>query len=233
MSTKILAIDTSTENCSVALLINNKCYVRRSIAPRDHAKKVLPFIDELLKEAQVTLNELDALAFGCGPGSFTGVRIGIGIAQGLAFGADLPLIPVSTLKTMSQGCYRIHGAEFVAPAIDARMSEVYWARYHRQIDGQWTIIDPECVIAPETLKHSLSHDDRVWFSAGTGWQTYKEVLSELSFDIVPSDILYPDAEDIVHLATFEWQKGNTVVAEEASPVYLRDTVAWKKLPGKE
>ncbi len=100
MSVKILALDTATERCSVALLVGNTVYSRSEIAPRDHTKKVLPMVDEVLKEAGVTLQELDALAFGRGPGSFTGVRIGIGIAQGLAFGADLPMIGISTLAAI-------------------------------------------------------------------------------------------------------------------------------------
>lgn len=233
MSVKILAIDTSTENCSVALLIDDQCYVRRDVAPRDHTKKVLPWVDEVLKEAQVELNQLDALAFGCGPGSFTGVRIGIGIAQGLAFGADLPMIPVSTLQAMAQGCFRNHGASYVAAAIDARMSEVYWARYARQESGEWATIDNETVIAPDALVNSSVQDDKSWFTAGTGWQTYQDVLSELLCELTASDVLYPDAEDIVRLAKSEWQQGHTVAVEEASPVYLRDTVAWKKLPGRE
>ncbi|MDC0611546.1 tRNA (adenosine(37)-N6)-threonylcarbamoyltransferase complex dimerization subunit type 1 TsaB [Vibrio sp.] len=233
MSTKILAIDTSTENCSVALMIDEQCYVRRSVAPRDHTKKVLPLVDELLKEAQLTLKDLDALAFGCGPGSFTGVRIGIGIAQGLSFGADLPLIPVSTLKAMAQGCFRTTGAKFVAPAIDARMAEVYWARYARQDNGEWTIIDQEAVIAPQLLVDSLAGDSETWVSAGTGWETYGDTLSGLPFDTTASEVLYPDAEDIANIARFEWLNGNTVSAEDAAPVYLRDNVTWKKLPGKE
>ncbi|MCE0492913.1 tRNA (adenosine(37)-N6)-threonylcarbamoyltransferase complex dimerization subunit type 1 TsaB [Vibrio salinus] len=233
MSVKILAIDTSTENCSVALLVDDQCYVRREIAPRDHTKKVLPMVDELLKEAQLELNQVDALAFGCGPGSFTGVRIGIGIAQGIALGAELPMIPVSTLKAMAQGCFRVHGATFVAPAIDARMSEVYWARYARQKNGEWSVVDPETVIAPAELTESLKKDEESWFSAGTGWQTYRDSLTQLPFEVTSGEVLYPDAEDIACLAKLEWQKGNTVAVEEASPVYLRDTVTWKKLPGRE
>ncbi|OAJ93887.1 tRNA (adenosine(37)-N6)-threonylcarbamoyltransferase complex dimerization subunit type 1 TsaB [Vibrio bivalvicida] len=233
MSVKILALDTATENCSVALLVDNKVYVRSEVAPRDHTKKVLPMVDEVLKEAGVCLTELDALAFGRGPGSFTGVRIGIGIAQGLAFGADLPMIGVSTLEAMAQGVYRKHGAKHVATAIDARMSEVYWGRFVRQEDGTWKTVDAECVAPPQQVSDHSIADDQQWLTAGTGWDAYPEQLAGVKFNMAKSDVLFPDAEDIVQLAKFELAEGNTVEAEEASPVYLRDTVAWKKLPGRE
>lgn len=233
MSTKILALDTATENCSVALLVDDNVYVRSEVAPRDHTKKILPMVDEVLKEAGLTLAELDALAFGRGPGSFTGVRIGIGIAQGLAFGADLPMIGVSTLEAMAQGTYRKHGVSHVACAIDARMSEVYWGRFSRQEDGTWTQTDAECVTPPQVAADNSQADEQTWFTAGTGWDAYSEQLSQVKFATEKSDILFPDAEDIVQLAKFELANGNTVEAEDASPVYLRDTVAWKKLPGRE
>lgn len=233
MSAKILALDTATENCSVALLANDKVYVRSEVAPRDHTKKILPMVDEVLKEAGLTLAELDALAFGRGPGSFTGVRIGIGIAQGLAFGADLPMVGISTLEAMAQGSYRVHGAEQVACAIDARMSEVYWGRYVRQEDGTWSCYDAECVVPPARLAEQCPSDQFEWCMAGTGWEAYQDELKQLNVTRKQGDVLFPDAEDIVYLAQFELAKGNTVDAEEASPTYLRDTVAWKKLPGRE
>ncbi len=233
MSTKILAIDTSTENCSVALVIDDTYYVRREVAPRDHTKKILPMVDEVLKEAGIGLTDVNALAFGRGPGSFTGVRIGIGIAQGLAFGADLPMIPVSTLAAMAQGSYRVAGATHVASAIDARMSEVYWGRYARQVDGDWLCTGPERVIAPELLASEPSADGHNWYQAGTGWAAYSDALTQLKFATQAGDMLYPDAEDIAFLAKFAFAKGETVSVENSSPVYLRDTVAWKKLPGRE
>ena len=233
MSVKILALDTATENCSVALLVDDKVYVRSEVAPRDHTKKILPMVDEVLKEAGLTLTDLDALAFGRGPGSFTGVRIGIGIAQGLSFGADLPMIGISTLAAMAQGAYRKHGAEQVATAIDARMSEVYWARYLRQEDGTWLVADEETVLSPELVAQNSYPDEHQWYTVGTGWQSYSEALCQVKFATQESEVLFPDAEDIVQLAKFELAKGNTMDAEQASPVYLRDTVAWKKLPGRE
>ncbi|OEE37853.1 tRNA (adenosine(37)-N6)-threonylcarbamoyltransferase complex dimerization subunit type 1 TsaB [Vibrio anguillarum] len=233
MSAKILALDTATENCSVALMMNGKLYVRSEVAPRDHTKKILPMVDSVLKEAGITLQELDALAFGRGPGSFTGVRIGIGIAQGLAFGADLPMIGISTLATMAQGSYRLQGYQQVACAIDARMSEIYWGRYTRQEDGSWQEIDAECVIAPNTLAEQIKADSITWGCAGTGWAAYKEELDTLPILCQMGEVLYPDAQDIVFLAQYEFAKGNTLTVEESSPVYLRDNVAWKKLPGRE
>lgn len=233
MSAKILALDTATEQCSVALMVGDKVYSRSEFAPRDHTKKILPMVDEVLKEAGLALSDLDALAFGRGPGSFTGVRIGIGIAQGLAFGADLPMIGVSTLAAMAQGAYRQQGVTHVASAIDARMSEVYWGRFERQEDGSWNEIDAECVIPPSVLAKEVQKDDKTWTKVGTGWQAYADDLAALPLTLTESEILYPDSQDIVYLAQFEWAKGNTTAVEDSSPVYLRDTVAWKKLPGRE
>ncbi len=233
MSAKILALDTATEVCSVALMVGDKVYSRSEFAPRDHTKKILPMVDEVLKEAGLALTDLDALAFGRGPGSFTGVRIGIGIAQGLAFGADLPMIGVSTLAAMAQGAYRRSGATHVASAIDARMSEVYWGRFERQQDGSWSETDAECVISPAVLAEQTVNDDKTWTKVGTGWEAYGDELSAMPLTLIESDVLYPESQDMVFLAQFEWSKGNITPVEEASPVYLRDTVAWKKLPGRE
>jgi tRNA threonylcarbamoyladenosine biosynthesis protein TsaB len=233
MTIKILAIDTATENCSVALLMGDKLYVRSEVAPRDHTKKVLPMVDEVLREADITLGELDALAFGRGPGSFTGVRIGIGIAQGLAFGANLPMIGISTLAAMAQGSYRIHGHTHVASAIDARMEEVYWGRFSRQDDGRWSQVDAECVIAPTRLVELVSTDDHTWACVGTGWNAYQDKLAGLLLQCEMSSVVYPEAQDIAWLARYEFQLGNIVAVEDSAPIYLRDTVAWKKLPGRE
>ncbi|MGO2321347.1 tRNA (adenosine(37)-N6)-threonylcarbamoyltransferase complex dimerization subunit type 1 TsaB [Vibrio casei] len=238
MSAKILALDTSTENCSVALMINDQMFTRSEVAPRDHTKKILPMVDEVLKEAGISLHDLDALAFGRGPGSFTGVRIGIGIAQGLSFGAELPMIGISTLAAMAQACYRVNQSGQVVTAIDARMSEIYWAQYIRQDDGGWFTLlmsdsQGECVIPPQELVDNVLTSEGLWVQAGTGWAAYHETLSHLPLNMQSSDILYPEAQDIAVLAQLEWNKGNTVNAEQASPTYLRDKVTWKKLPGRE
>ncbi|KJG03622.1 tRNA (adenosine(37)-N6)-threonylcarbamoyltransferase complex dimerization subunit type 1 TsaB [Photobacterium angustum] len=233
MSTKILAVDTATENCSVALLMGDEVISRCEYAPREHTTKILPMVDTVLAEAGIKLNQLDALAYGQGPGSFTGVRIGIGIAQGLAFGADLPMVGVSTLAAMAQGTYRVHQADNVLSAIDARMGEIYWGQYKRKTDGDWQIIGVEQVIVPDALVESVQTESGIWLTAGTAWEVYADTLAKLPFEMQQGSVLYPDSQDMVHLAKFAFARGESVSAEVASPVYLRDTVTWKKLPGRE
>ncbi|PSV48570.1 tRNA (adenosine(37)-N6)-threonylcarbamoyltransferase complex dimerization subunit type 1 TsaB [Photobacterium indicum] len=236
MSTKILAVDTSTENCSVALMMGDEIISRCEYAPREHTTKILPMVDTVLAEGGVKLTQLDALAFGRGPGSFTGVRIGIGIAQGLAFGADLPMVGISTLMTMAQGTYRTHQSEQVLTAIDARMGEIYWGQYRRQIDGDWLLQGKERVLAPDALvqeQNANQTDSGIWLTAGTGWESYAELRSQLNINAQKGEILYPDSQDMVVLAQYALARGEAVSAENASPVYVRDTVTWKKLPGRE
>lgn len=230
MISKVLVVDTSTENCSVALSVGSDIIVRCEMAPREHTRKILPFVDEVLVEAGLTLRQLDALAFGRGPGSFTGVRIGIGIAQGLAFGADLPMIGVSTLAAMAQQAYRKNKAEHVFCAIDARMGEIYWGQYFRLENGDWQILDKEAVLSPQNVEPWQKDGD--WSIAGTGWQAYPKLAERLPIKVVNSGVLYPESQDMVILAKHAHVRGDMVAAEKASPVYLRDTVAWKKLPGK-
>ncbi|MGF1832724.1 tRNA (adenosine(37)-N6)-threonylcarbamoyltransferase complex dimerization subunit type 1 TsaB [Photobacterium sanguinicancri] len=233
MSTKILAVDTATENCSVALMVGDDVISRCEYAPREHTTKILPMVDAVLAEGGVSLKQLDALAFGRGPGSFTGVRIGIGIAQGLAFGADLPMVGVSTLAAMAQGTYRVHQAERVLSAIDARMGELYWGQYARQTNGDWLVQGEEMVIAPADLLTRFESQQGKWLTAGTGWPEYAEPLAQLDVETEAGTILYPDSQDMVVLANFAFSRGEVVDAEHASPVYLRDKVTWKKLPGRE
>ncbi|KAE8178823.1 tRNA (adenosine(37)-N6)-threonylcarbamoyltransferase complex dimerization subunit type 1 TsaB [Photobacterium carnosum] len=233
MSTKILAVDTATENCSVALMIGDDVISRCEYAPREHTTKILPMIDAVLADAGIKLKQLDALAYGRGPGSFTGVRIGIGIAQGLAFGANLPMIGVSTLAAMAQGSFRLHQADHVLTAIDARMGELYWAQYQRKTDGDWLLLGNEQVIAPDVLLANVQADTNTWLTAGTGWEAYPELLTQLPFNAQLGSVLYPDSQDMVYLAKYAFARGEIVTAEAASPIYLRDTVTWKKLPGRE
>ncbi len=224
---RILTLDTATENCSVALYQDGQVISRSMISPREHTQRILPMVDEVLAEAGIKLPELDAIAFGRGPGSFTGVRIGIGIAQGLAFGADLPMIGVSNLEAMAQAAHRLCQAEQALVAIDARMNEVYFGQFTLE-KGCMRPVSPEQVIAPEQLLQQSLVIEPTARRAGTGWGAYPELI-ELGGQ--ESDVLYPEALDMLPLALRDFDLA--VPAEQASPVYLRDKVTRKKLPGRE
>lgn len=232
---KILALDTSTENCSAALYVDGQVLVREAESPREHTKHILPMVDSLLAEAGLTLNQLDGLAFGRGPGSFTGVRIGTGIAQGLAFGADLPMLPISTLAAMAQGAHRLYQANDVLPAIDARMGEIYFAHYRLNEVGIMTLMDNEIVVTPDLLIANFDQQAISFHTLGTGWQTYAEQLNTLKVKSLAQcpKIQFPSAEDMLVLAASDLADGLAVAVEDVMPVYVRDTVTWKKLPGRE
>ncbi|CNI11434.1 MULTISPECIES: tRNA (adenosine(37)-N6)-threonylcarbamoyltransferase complex dimerization subunit type 1 TsaB [Yersinia] len=232
MSTRILAIDTATEACSVALWNNGEVQALFELCPREHTQRILPLVQQVLAESGLSLGQLDALAFGRGPGSFTGVRIGIGIAQGLALGADLPMIGVSTLQTMAQGAFRLTAASRVLAAIDARMGEVYWGEFERNAAGDWLGEATEAVMTPDqTLARSQMLSGR-WATVGTGWQTYPELISGSNVQLTDGQMLLPQAEDMLPLALSLWANGQAVSVENAEPVYLRNEVTWKKLPGR-
>ncbi|PSJ88175.1 tRNA (adenosine(37)-N6)-threonylcarbamoyltransferase complex dimerization subunit type 1 TsaB [Aeromonas veronii] len=229
---KILAVDTATEACSAALLVGDKLFSRWEEAPRDHTRKILPMVQAVLEDAGISLSDLDAIAFGRGPGSFTGVRIGISVAQGLAFGAGVPLIGISTLAAMAQGAYRLDGAEQVLTAIDARMNEVYFGRYEL-IDGRMQLVGDEVVSDPAALVDVRGKLAGPVTCVGTGFETYGETLSGLADELAVSQVRFPAAEDMLPLARAAWLAGEAVPVEQATPVYLRDKVTWKKLPGRE
>ncbi|CAM3830343.1 MULTISPECIES: tRNA (adenosine(37)-N6)-threonylcarbamoyltransferase complex dimerization subunit type 1 TsaB [Aeromonas] len=228
---KILAVDTATEACSAALLVGDKLFSRWEEAPRDHTRKILPMVQAVLDDAGIALSELDAIAFGRGPGSFTGVRIGISVAQGLAFGVGVPLIGISTLAAMAQGAYRLEGAERVLTAIDARMGEVYFGQYALK-DGRMQLVGEEVVSDPAALLASGPLAGR-WARVGTGFETYGEILGGLAEEVVMSQVRFPAAVDMLPLARAALLAGEAVPVEQATPVYLRDKVTWKKLPGRE
>lgn len=230
---RILAIDTATEACSVALLNNGKVTAHFELCAREHTQRILPLVQAQLQQEAIALNELDGLAFGKGPGSFTGVRIGTGIAQGLALGAELPLVGVSTLKAMAQGAWRLQSAERVLAAIDARMGEVYWAEYQRDEQGVWQGEETEAVLKPEDVLERMAQLEGSWAMVGTGWQAYPQLSTESALALQNTEVLLPCAEDMIPLAAIELAAGRTARPEEAEPTYLRNEVTWKKLPGRE
>lgn len=221
--TTLLALDTATEACSVAVLHDGKVLSHYEVIPRLHAQKLLPMIKQIMADIGAPLSAIDAIAFGRGPGAFTGVRIAIGVVQGLAFGLDRPVLPVSTLAVLAQGAFRAHGAQQVAAAIDARMDEVYWGCY-AETAGEMRLQGQEAVLAPEAVALPGAASGE-WFGAGTGWG-YAERLAvkPTAFDAAA----LPHAQDLLELARFAWARGEAMPADMAQPVYLRDKVATPK-----
>ena len=226
---KLLALDTSTEACSVALCYNDQLLTLDEVCPQQHSKRILPLVQQLLAEAGTSLTQLDGIVFGRGPGSFTGVRIGVGVTQGLAFGADVPVYGVSTLAAMAQAAQRLYAAKQVIAAIDARMAEVYIGSFVLQ-NGLMQPGSSEVAIKPQDISgFGLSGEVH---AVGTGWQTYAEALLQKQTAVIAADILYPSAQDMLSLAAPAFAAGHFISAEQAEPVYVRDDVTWQKLPGR-
>ncbi|GAB4359545.1 MAG: tRNA (adenosine(37)-N6)-threonylcarbamoyltransferase complex dimerization subunit type 1 TsaB [Gammaproteobacteria bacterium] len=220
---RILALDTSTEACSAALLVGREVSERYQWAPREHASLILGMIDQLLAEAEIGLGQLDAVAFGRGPGAFTGVRIATGVVQGIAFGADLPVVPVSSLKALAEEMRALHGHQRVLAAIDARMGEVYWGVYRAGADDRWQAEGEEQVAPAESVNLPEEGD---WCGVGSGWQAYGE---RLAVRLGPRLCArhpdhYPRARSVAALGAVDFRDGLAVSAEEALPVYLRNRV---------
>ena len=218
----IIAIETSSEAASVALLRGDTVISRASSGVRTHSQSVLPMIQALLAEAGITLKDCSAIAFGAGPGSFTGVRTACGVAQGLAFGANLPVVPVVTLDAMALACHQQRGAADVLAVLDARMGEVYWAQY--RFDGNAAVAAP-AVVQPAMLSAPAAVQAQgAPVFCGNGLAAYAEAFAgvvEAGF----ADIM-PHAEQIARLAAIELAAGRTVTAADAQPLYLRNKVAY-------
>ncbi|MGI2037555.1 tRNA (adenosine(37)-N6)-threonylcarbamoyltransferase complex dimerization subunit type 1 TsaB [Shewanella frigidimarina] len=227
----ILALDTCTETCSAALTINGNVFSLIADAPREHSQRILPMVDDVLAQAKVTLADVDMIAYGRGPGSFTGIRICTSMTQGLALGLDLPVIGISTLAAMAQLAITEQGATQILCCIDARMKEVYWGQYIAK-DGIATLVGEEHVSAPEAIELILDTQQNISV-CGTGFEAYPQLLTIAPHMTPCIEATYPDAKAMLVLAQQGHQQGLHTTVDELSPVYLRDTVTWKKLPGRE
>lgn len=225
----ILAIDTSADACSAALTVEGEVITRQVLAAREHTRWLLPMIDELLAESALHLTQLDALAFTNGPGSFTGLRIGMATIQGLAFGADLPVVPLSTLQAMAAGAIRRRqlpvGARAL-PALDARMGELYWGLYWNR-DGYPVELAPARLSPPSavgTLMADAGYGPTAlglgegWRWRAPGWPLPASV--DASFAVL--------AEDLMDLAQTHYREGRAQAVDAVEPSYLRSEVGWKK-----
>jgi tRNA threonylcarbamoyladenosine biosynthesis protein TsaB len=218
---KLLALDTSTEYLTLALLLDGEMRTRELHAGQTHSQRILPLLRELLDEAAIELTQLDGIAFGAGPGSFTGLRIGCGVAQGLAFGANLPVIGISTLLALAEASV----ADKVVACLDARMGEVYHAVYARQ-DGAWQEVLAPGLYKPESVP---AIEDDGWVGVGSGWKAYSELLGQAYMGQLTrtSPDAFPHAAAIARLALPMFAAGLGRPAAEAAPIYVRNKVALK------
>jgi tRNA threonylcarbamoyladenosine biosynthesis protein TsaB len=219
----VLAIETATEACSAALFFDGRTNSRFVVGGQRHTHLILPMCDELIREAGIALSALDAVAFGRGPGSFTGVRIAAGVAQGIAFAHDLPVVPVSTLAVLAQEAMTELEQSNILVALDARMNEVYWGIYLRDERGLAQCMGEESVISP----HRINPPTHVgWYGVGSGWRVYAHELTLRvgnSLSAADGNTL-PKAKFMIPLALNAYAGHQIVSAERALPVYLRDRV---------
>jgi len=218
---RILALETSTEYCSVALWQDGVVTEHCELVGQKHSEVLIEMLDILLREAGVKLAQLDGIAFGMGPGSFTGARIACGVAQGLALGAGLPVVGVCTLQALAQAS----GHDKVIAALDARMGEVYHATYEKR-DGEWVTVCEPSLCLPQAVPQVAGS---AWFGAGNGFAVHHAVLNECyAGQLAGSDAqAMPQASAITVLAASRFAAGQGVDAAQAMPLYLRDKVALK------
>lgn len=221
---KLLALETATEACSAAIWMDGAVLERYQLAPRRHAALILPMIESVLAEAGLSVRQLDALAFGRGPGAFTGVRIAVGVAQGIAFAANLPVVPISSLAALALGAAQETGFSHVATALDARMGEVYWGAYASvgddvELVGEERVCTPEAVIAPPGC----------WLGVGSGWIAHAPILTRRLTVSRWQGERYPHAGEVARLAANPRWRDAWVSADQALPVYLRNEIVSKSV----
>lgn len=222
---KLLALETSTEYCSVALWHDGAVVHTQVEAGREHTRLLMPLAQELLTRSGLQLEQMDAFAFGRGPGGFTGLRIAAGLAQGLGLSLSRPVIPVSTLAALALQAQRRNAATRVLAVLDARLEEVYWAWYEFDVAGGLVEQSEEQLSAASAVRLPLRGD---WIGVGSGWLKHAEDLRQSCGDVVPrvDAMAVPLAEDVARLAVQLWQRNPQAAlpAEDAVPVYLRNRV---------
>jgi tRNA threonylcarbamoyladenosine biosynthesis protein TsaB len=218
-ASKLLALETSSEWCSAALWLDGQVLTREVLAGQTHSEQLLPMVEGLLGEAGLSLGALHAIAFGSGPGSFTGLRIACGVAQGLAFAVALPVVPVTSLLALAEAS----GADRVISCLDARMSEIYFAAYRRE-SGEWRCVHQPALCRPGAAP--LVEGDG-WIGVGSGFAAHGAALASRYQGrlLAHQPDLHPSAREIAVLGARRYALGLAVPPEEAAPLYLRDRVA--------
>jgi len=227
---KILALETTGEACSCALIDSDgACYERQELAPRRHTRLILGMVEAVLRESAVSLRQLDSIALSHGPGSFTGVRIGVSVAQGLALGADLPITPVSSLRALAQGGWRRYQFRQVLAAFDARLEEIYAGAYALDAHGLMQACVEDCLISPD--QWTFRQPGR-WTGMGSAWPVYEQQLRGnpgLEIDRCLG-AEQPLARDVAQIGLSDYRQGLAVAPDQALPNYLRQEVARPRSP---
>lgn len=223
---KVLALDTSTDACSVALMNGKQCISRFEVVPRRHTQLLLPMVESVLDEACITVKELDAIAFGRGPGSFAGIRIATGATQGLAVAFDTPVVPLSTLEALAYQALALNPeAAFILSTLDARMDEVYWAVYKVE-SGTILALTEEQVTAPSAVVLPETASECVAIGPGLNYLDQMSSATQAALSQVLADE-FPQAESMLNMAASALDRGDQLPPEEALPVYVREGT-WKK-----
>lgn len=218
----ILAFDTATTACSVAVWCDGIVHQKFEIAPRRHGELLLPMIDSLLKEAALKINDFDAIALGNGPGSFMGLRIAAGVAQGLAFGAGIPVVTVSTLQALAQTAYWVTAAQSILVGWDARMQQIYWGLYKVEGERVFSVL-PDQLSVPSGVCLS---NEKCFLAAGNAWEIYADNLPQSIINLTrPDQPCYPSAKAVAFLAADLYEQGVTVDPQSVELAYLRNRVA--------
>ena len=220
---KILALDAATEACSAALLLDGEVTEHFEVIGRGHARRLLPMADELLQAAGRALGDMDGIAFGRGPGGFTGLRIAAGIAQGLAAGIGRPVLPVSNLAAVAAGASRERGASRILACMDARMGQVYWAAFDCS-GAAPALLGSEHLSAPGEVEVPAAGD---WHGAGHGFAAHANLAARLGLASADPGRL-PRAGDVARLAAADLAAGGGRPAAKGTPVYLRDDVVHRR-----
>jgi tRNA threonylcarbamoyladenosine biosynthesis protein TsaB len=222
----LLAIDTSSNACSVALRAGNNVTLNHVVKPREHTRILLPMIEELLRDAGMDLVDLDCIILGNGPGSFIGMRIAASVAQGMAFGADLRIVPVSSMAAIAAETFSIHDETHVIVAQDAHMNEVYLAAFSRG-PSDLPVAERKVILHAATdIIDGVPSGDVL--AAGAGWQRYPELFERNKSVLTrQADILYPNARHLLTLGQRAWDAGEAVAPHEIIPEYVRMKVAEK------
>lgn len=221
----ILALETATEACSVALLANTEITSRYEYQPRQHTRLIIPMIDELLKKANISLADLDALAISIGPGSFTGIRIATGIIQALSFAHQIPVILISTLQIMAQTAYDKYSTNNILVLQDAHMDEIYVGQYQCDEQKIMQALTADQLIKPDALVEYPSE----CLLVGSAWLKYQAAINQSVKNRLNVDTeCHPQAKSMLKIAKIMFEGGKIVDAEKVIPIYLRTGSAWKK-----